>query len=105
MAASVAGALLIFRGVWDAQPLVTFGELPTPGDLRHGRELLAVASVVTVAGGGVLAAARRPLHGTLVALPGPVALALTFVGPANRGPAWVALVLSVVGFAAALRAR
>jgi hypothetical protein len=103
LAASVAGSYLVFRGLWDAQPLVTFGELPTDEELQHGRRLLLIASAVTVAGGGLIAASGNRLHGALVALPAPTALALTYVGPANRGFGWAGLVLGLVAIGAALR--
>ncbi len=102
--ASVAGMYLMYRGLWEAQPLVTFGERPSARELEHGRDLLLIAAAVTVPAGGLVAAAGPRLQGALVALPAPVALLLTHVGPANRGFGWAGLLLGVVAMGAALHA-
>ena len=102
LASSLGGAYLVFLGLADAQPLVTFGVLPSDEDLRHGHWLMVVACVMTVAGGAIIAAAGRRLAGVLVALPAPAALALTYAGPPSRGFGWAGLLLSVVGIGVAL---
>jgi hypothetical protein len=102
LAASLGGAYLAFLGLAEAQPLVTFGVIPTEEDLRHGRWLLALACLLTVAGGAIIAGAGRRVAGVLVALPAPAALALTYAGPPSRGFGWAGLLLSVVAIGVSL---
>ena len=95
-AAALVGLELMRRGVWDAQPLVTFGELPREDEVERARTLLLVAAVCSLAAAALLAAARRPWHALLVALPGPLTLLLVETTPSNRGAGYLGVLLGLL---------
>ena len=97
LAASVAGTLLVCRGLWDAQPLVTFGVLPTEGDATRGRRTLWLAALLTVAAGALVAAGGAPLRGLVVSLGGPIGYVLSRYTPPRRGMGWAGLLLALAG--------
>ena len=103
VAATVLGGYLIFRGLWERQPLVTFGERPAPAEVSSGRSLLVAGTGATLLAGGLLAAAGQRWRAVLVALPGPVALVLAEVGPANRAMGWAGLLLVPVALVVAVQ--
>ena len=104
VAATVAGALLTCLGLWELQPLVTFGERPAPAAVSSGRWLLLAGTGATVLAGGLLAAAGHRWRAVLVALPAPVALVLAELGPANRAMGWAGLLLFPVALVVGVQA-
>jgi len=93
--------LLIYRGLWDVQPLAGSGEVRAQ-DVRNGRLFLYGATAVALVGAGFLLGAGKRWTAVLVVLPAVVATALSYLSP-DRGPAWVGLIVfGPIAFAAAV---
>ena len=89
----------MLRGLSDAQPIVTFGELPRLEDVQRARVALAAATACTLAAGGALAMARLPRRALFVAAPGPLTWLLVETTPSGRGFGYLGLLLGLLSLA------
>ena len=101
---TVAGLIVLYVGIADAVPIVSFGD-PNE-DYERGETLMWIATGILAIGAVAMWATGRRVIGALLAAPGLLALATLYLFPDSALPlvafialAPVALVASIVGAA------
>jgi hypothetical protein len=97
-AAGLASVVLVLvalaiasAGLMDVQPLVGAARVE-PDEVRHGRELLFAAILVSAVGAAVLLAAGKKWAAVLVLAPSVVATSLSYLNP-DDGLGWWGVIL------------